>query len=77
MVKLKKKAGVAKRVRRQHTGAFKARVALAALCEDKTITQMCQEFDLHANKIIECKRQLLERAADVFGAADPPKPVDL
>jgi transposase len=77
MVKLKKKAGVAKRVRSQHTGAFKARVALAALREDKTMAQLCQEFDLHANQITEWKRQLLERAADVFGGADPPKPVDL
>ena len=77
MVKLRKKAGVAKRVRRQHTGAFKARVALAALREDKTMTQLCQEFDLHASQIIEWKRQLLERAEDVFGGAGPPKPVDL
>ncbi len=77
MVKLKKKAGVSKRVRRQHTGAFKAQVALAALREDKTMTQLCQEFDLHASQIIEWKRQLLERAADVFGGADPPKPIDL
>ena len=30
-----------------------------------------------ANQITEWKRQLLERAADVFGGADPPKPVDL
>ncbi len=48
MVKLKKKAGVAERVRRHHTGAFKAQVALAALREDKTMAQLCQEFDLHA-----------------------------
>ena len=48
MVNLKKKAGVAKRVRRQHTCAFKAQVALAALREDKKMAQLCQEFDLHA-----------------------------
>ena len=77
MVKLRKKASVARRMRRQHTGAFKAQVALAALREDKTMAQLCQEFDLHANQITEWKRQLLERAADVFGGADPPKPVDL
>ena len=77
MVKLKKKVGVAKRVRRQHTGAFKAQVALAALREDKTMAQLCKEFDLHANQITEWKRQLLEHAADVFGGVTPPKPVDL
>ena len=77
MVKMRKKAAVARRVRRQHTGVFKAQVALAALREDKTMAQLCQEFDLHANQIAEWKRQLLERAADVLGGADPPKPVDL
>ena len=77
MVKLRKKATVARRVRRQHTGAFKAQVALAALREDTTMAQLCQEFDLHANQITEWKRQLLDRAADVFGGADRPKPVDL
>ena len=43
----------------------------------RAMAQLCQEFDLHANQITEWKRQLLERAADVFGGADPPKPVDL
>jgi len=56
MVKLRKKAAVVRRVRRQHTGAFKAQVALAALREDKTMAQLCEEFDLHANQITECKR---------------------
>ena len=46
MVKLRKKAAVAQRVRRQHTGAFKAHVALAALRENKTMAQLYQEFDL-------------------------------
>ena len=77
MVKLRKKASVARRVRRQHTSAFKAQVALAALREDRTMAQLCQEFDLHPNQISEWRHQLLERAVDVFGGADPPKPVDL
>ena len=47
MTELKKKAIVACRVRRQHSGAFKAHVALAALRKDKTIAQLCQEYDLH------------------------------
>jgi transposase-like protein len=50
---------VARRVRRSHTSEFKARVVLAALREDKTMAQLCQEFDLHANQIIEWKRQLI------------------
>lgn len=73
MTKLKKKQTAARRVRRTHNPQFKARVALAALREDKTLAQLCQEFDLHANQITEWKRQLVERAAAAFegGAAEP------
>ena len=37
------------------------------------MTQLCQEFDLYANQITEWKRQLLERAKDVFGVLTRPK----
>ena len=72
-MKLTKKATAARRVRRTHNPEFKARVALAALREDKTLAQLCQEFDLHANQIAEWKRQLVERAAQAFhgGAVEP------
>ena len=76
-MKLKKKATVARRVRRTHTPEFKARMALAALREDKTMAELCKEFELHPTQINEWKRQLLERAADVFGAGSAPEPVDL
>ena len=48
-------------------------MALAALREDKTLAQLCQEFDLHPNQIIEWRRQLIERAAAAFdgGAVEP------
>jgi len=76
-MKLKKKATAARRVRRTHEPAFKARVALAALREDKTMAQLCQQFDLHANQISDWKRQLVERAADAFDGASSAPPVDL
>ncbi len=58
----------ARRTRRKHTPVFKAQVALAALREDKTLAELCQQFELHPTQINEWKRQLQEKAAHVFGS---------
>ena len=55
-----------RRARRNHTAAFKAKVALAALKNDRTIAQLAEQFDVHPNQITSWKEQLLEGAADVF-----------
>lgn len=68
----------ARRTRRTHSPAFKARVALAALRDDKTMAELCKEFELHASQVIEWKRQLLQGAVEVFaGGAQAAAPVDL
>jgi putative transposase len=56
-----------KRPRRNHTPAFKAKVALAAVRGDKTLAELAQQFDIHPNQITQWKAQLLDGAAGVFG----------
>jgi transposase len=66
-----------KRARRNHTPAFKAKVALAAIKGEKTLAELAQLFDVHPNQITSWKAQLLDGAAGVFGSgaaetASPP-----
>ena len=58
---------MSRRPRRNHTPAFKAKVALAAIKGDRTLTQLAEQFDVHPNQITAWKAQLEGRAADVFG----------
>lgn len=66
-----------RRPRRNHSAAFKAKVALAAIQGDKTLSQLSSDFEIHANQIIEWKKHLLAEAASVFDASPIAAPIDL
>ena len=60
-----------RRARRNHTPAFKAKVALAAVKGELTLAELAQHFDVHPNQITQWRTQLLEGASGVFGAGAP------
>lgn len=52
---------------RKHSAVFKLKVALAAMKEDKTVPELCQQFNLHSSLITKWKRQLKEKGSIAFG----------
>jgi transposase len=56
-----------RRPRRNHSPAFKAKVALAAIKGERTLAQLAEQFDVHPNQITAWKAQLEGRAVNVFG----------
>jgi putative transposase len=52
--------------RKQHTAAFKAQVALAALKGDRTVNELASRFAIHPTLIHAWKKHLLAGAEQVF-----------
>ena len=71
------KPTAARRQRRQLSAEFTAKVALAALREDKTIAELCAQFAVHSNPISEWKKQLIAPATEVFGGSVESEPIEL
>jgi transposase len=55
-----------RRPRRNHTAAFKSKVALTAIRGEQTLSELAQHFDVHPNQIKQWRDQLLKGAGDVF-----------
>jgi len=56
-----------RRKRRNHSSAFKAKVALAAIKGERTLTDLAEQFDVHPNQIQDWRKRLLENADSIFG----------
>ena len=59
--------------RKQHTAAFKAQVALAALKADRTVNELAGQYEVHPTLIHTWKKQLLAGADQIF--SNPSKAV--
>jgi transposase len=55
-----------KRKRRVFGGSFRAKVALAAVKGDKTLSELASQFDVHANQVSAWRKELIERAGELF-----------
>ena len=55
------------KMRRNYTAKYKAQVALSAIREEKTLSELSSEFGIHSNQIVRWKKELLNRAEEIFG----------
>ena len=55
---------MSRRPRRNHSAEFKAKVALAAVRGDRTLSELASQFDVHPNQITQWKTRLLDRVSN-------------
>ena len=52
--------------RRKFSAKFKAKVALEALREHQSLSEIAAKYEVHPNQISKWKRQLLDESATLF-----------
>lgn len=63
-------------MKKKYPREFKARVAMEALKEEKTIAQISSEYEVHSNLITQWKKRLKENASSIFVRKNEQKPDD-
>jgi putative transposase len=53
-------------MRKRYDAKFKAEVALSALREEKTLSELTSEYGVHGNQIVRWKKELQARAEEIF-----------
>ncbi len=53
-------------MRKRHDKAFKAKVALESLKEDKTIQELARQYEIHPSQVLKWKKKLIEGVTDLF-----------
>lgn len=62
-----------KKKRRKFSAAFKAKVAIEALKERQTLSELAERFELHPNQISQWKLAFIENSESVFDHGKPKK----
>ena len=55
-----------KNTRRKFTAEFKTKVAIEAIKERQSLSELAERFELHSNQISQWKREFMENATMVF-----------
>ena len=58
---------MSKTKRKRYAAEFKAKVALEAIKAEHTLSELASRFKVHPNQVGQWKRQLIERAPELFG----------
>jgi transposase-like protein len=61
--------------RKVHSASFKAKVALEAIRETKTLNEIGQDYGVHPVQVSHWKNALLEKASEVFEGKRGPQAV--
>lgn len=66
-----------KSMRKTHSGAFKLKVVLGTYMGQKTISQICSEYKVHATQIHKWKNQFKEAGPEIFSRKTDPEKMEL